>query len=291
MKYCYAEFQDITEHIHFYKSKQAVGQMPYHLNDLGINAQGRRYYTDRCGYDMLFICLTLAGRGSVICGDECHLLLPGDLLVLDCMEAHYYRSESDCWKFLWIQIKGPAIHGLFRVSAPKGIFYRHMHDTSFIHDLYHRLIPLIENPTPLGNIDASELLEGFLYRLARLSLSENDPPLPSVIHHVLDDIRDHLYEEITVEMLAARANYSVYYFTRLFKKHLGISPYQYIIDLRLHKAAGLLLTTDQSIAEIARTTNFSSIGRLSAYFRRRYGMTPLRYRKSRAHHTPRKKRT
>jgi hypothetical protein len=100
MKYCYAEFEDITEHIHFYKSKQEVCQMPYHLNDLGINAQGRRYYTDRCGHDMLFICLTLSGQGSVICGDECHILLPGDLMILDCMEAHYYRSESDCWKFL-----------------------------------------------------------------------------------------------------------------------------------------------------------------------------------------------
>ena len=281
MGYCYAEFEDITEYILYYKSSQAVCQMPYHLMDLGINAQGRRYYTDRCGHDMLFICLTLSGQGSVICGDECHVLLPGDLMILDCMEAHYYRSESDCWKFLWIQTTGAAIHGLFRVLAPKGIFYRHMHDTSFIHDLYRRLIPLIENPTPLGNIDTSELIEGFLYQLARLSLTENDTPYPSVIHHTLDYIREHLFEDITVESLASRFNYSVYHFNRLFKKHMGISPYQYIINLRLHKAVGLLLSTNKSIAEIARMTNFPSIGRLSSCFRRQYGMTPLQYRKSR----------
>ena len=202
-------------------------------------------------------------------------------MILDCMEAHYYRSESDCWKFLWIQTTGPAIHGLFRVLTPKGIFYRHLHDTSFIHDLYRRLIPLIEAPTSLGNIDASELLEGFLYRLARLDITEeNNTPYPSVIHHTLDYIREHLYEDVTVEGLASRANYSVCYFTRLFKKHLGISPYQYIINLRLHKAAGLLLTTDQSIEEIARRTSFSSVGRLAFYFRRRYGKTPLQYRKA-----------
>ena len=280
MKYCYAEFEDITEYILYYKSSQAVCQMPYHLMDLGINAQGRRYYTDRCGHDMLFICLTLSGQGSVICGDECHLLLPGDLMILDCMEPHYYRSESDCWRFLWIQVTGSAIHGLFRVLAPKGIYYRHMHDTSFIHELYRRLIPLIEEPTPLGNIDTSELLAGFLYQLARLGITETDTSYPSVVHQTLDYIREHLYEEITVETLAARANYSVYYFTRLFKKHLGISPYQYIIDLRLHKAVGLLINTEQSVFEIAQNLNFSSVGRFSAHFRSRYGVTPLQYRKA-----------
>ena len=280
MEYCYAAFEDIAEHIHFYKSKQAVCQMPYHLMDLGINAQGRKYYTDRCGHDMLFICLTLSGQGSVICGDECHLLLPGDLMILDCTEAHYYRSESDCWKFLWIQTTGYAIHGLFRVLAPKGILYRHMHDTSFVHELYQKCIPLINEPSPLGNIEASELIEGFLYRLARLDITENDTPYPSVIHDTLGYIREHLYEDITVEMLAAKASYSVYYFTRLFKKHLGISPYQYVIHLRLHKAAALLRSTDKSINEIACATNFSSVSRFAAYFRARYGKTPLQYRKS-----------
>jgi AraC family transcriptional regulator len=87
-------------------------------------------------------------------------------------------------------------------------------------------------------------------------------------------------------MLASQFNYSVYHFIRIFEKHLGISPYQYIINLRLHKAVGLLLSTNKSITEIARATNFSSIGRLSSCFRRQYGMTPLQYRKSRVSKKP-----
>lgn len=279
MGYCYAEFEDRTEFIRYYKSKQPVCNMPYHLMDAGINAQGRRYYTDRCGHDMLFVCLTLSGQGSVICGDECHLLLPGDLLILDCMEAHYYRSESDCWRFLWFQTTGPAIHGLFRVLAPKGILYRHMRDTTYVHDLYHRFIPLLEEPSPLGNIEASERIEGFLYWLARREVTEQDAPLPSEIHQCLDYIRDHLHEDITVEDLATRVNYNAYYFIHLFKKHLGISPYYYIQSLRLHKAAALLQSTEQSISAIAQAVNFSDASRFAAAFRKRYGVTPLRYRK------------
>jgi AraC-like DNA-binding protein len=80
-------------------------------------------------------------------------------------------------------------------------------------------------------------------------------------------------------MLAARFNYSVYYFTRLFRQHTGMSPYQYIISLRLHKAAALLMNTDMRVEEISRQLNFSSVSRFASYFQRRYGMTPLKYRK------------
>lgn len=71
----------------------------------------------------------------------------------------------------------------------------------------------------------------------------------------------------------------MYHFIHLFKKNLGISPYRYIQDLRLHKAAALFQSTNQSISEISQAVNFSDVNRFAAAFHKQYGMTPLKYRR------------
>ena len=282
MEYCNFCYDDITPQITYHINPQPPTGLPYRVMSLGINAQGKKYHTDRCGHNMLLICLTLEGTGSVICGDECRMLNPGDLMVLDCMNAHHYRSECDCWKFMWIQVNGSDIHTLFHTFAPKGLFFRHFQDTSFIHELYQKLVAIIKNPSPLHEIDVSELIDCFIYQLARYSAMGEDDTLPVGLTHALTYIQDHIHEELTLETMAAAAGYSVYYFSRAFTKHFGVSPYRYVINLRLHHAARMLITTEESVEKIASLSKFSGVSRFISFFRRHYGITPLQYRKAKA---------
>lgn len=72
---------------------------------------------------------------------------------------------------------------------------------------------------------------------------------------------------------------SVYYYTRLFKKIMQRSPYDYLIDLRIQKACELLVKSQLSITDICFQCGFSNHSHFSSTFRKRMNLTPSNYRK------------
>jgi AraC-like DNA-binding protein len=69
-------------------------------------------------------------------------------------------------------------------------------------------------------------------------------------------------------------------FRRLFKQHTGLSPNQYLLDLRIRKAQVLLTNTTLSIQSISEETGFDSSFYFSRFFKQRTGLSPLNYRKA-----------
>ena len=65
---------------------------------------------------------------------------------------------------------------------------------------------------------------------------------------------------------------------RIMKQELGVTPTQYITDLRLKYAANLLSTTDYNILSIAMRLGFSSLSHFISIFKSKYGVTPSKYR-------------
>ncbi len=87
----------------------------------------------------------------------------------------------------------------------------------------------------------------------------------------------HFLEKIAVETIAQNACLSEYHFIRLFKKVIGLSPYQYILKQRLALAADLL-KTDTAILEIAVLTGFADIASFSKAFKLQFGCAPRYYK-------------
>ena len=82
--------------------------------------------------------------------------------------------------------------------------------------------------------------------------------------------------ELTIEQIASYAGMSEFHFYRLFKQILGLSPYQYILKMRLVKSYQLL-TLGHSVSEVAFATGFSSIFTFSKSFKKMYGVSPSQY--------------
>lgn len=99
------------------------------------------------------------------------------------------------------------------------------------------------------------------------------------LKQAIDYIQAHLNEEIRLLDLAEQLGMSQYYFARLFKQSMHISPYQYVIQQRINRAKYLLKTTSMSIAAIASQTGFSHQNQLTNQFRKTIGTTPANYRK------------
>jgi AraC family transcriptional regulator len=93
-------------------------------------------------------------------------------------------------------------------------------------------------------------------------------------------INDHLTENLSLTAIAHELDMSQYYFSRLFKQSMGVSPYQYVMKQRIERAKYLLRTTPLSVEAIARQVGFSNQNQLTVQFRRFIGTTPSNYRKN-----------
>jgi AraC-like DNA-binding protein len=80
--------------------------------------------------------------------------------------------------------------------------------------------------------------------------------------------------------LSALTGYSYDYFRHIFKVAYGISPQDYLINVRLEQAKSMLHNTALSCTQIAISCGFSNSGQMSVMIKRRYGKSPLALRKA-----------
>ena len=88
------------------------------------------------------------------------------------------------------------------------------------------------------------------------------------------------HETIVVEQLARELGIGYSYFRRAFKAQIGLSPKQYQLQIRLHKAQDLLANTSKSIGEIAELLGFNTAYHLSSQFKQHVGLAPQTWRKT-----------
>lgn len=99
------------------------------------------------------------------------------------------------------------------------------------------------------------------------------------IRTIIDYIGSHYQEELTIDQLAQICGYSDTHFMNFFKKHLGVSCMEYVIQFRLRKAAELLQHSTLPVLEIATQSGFNNLSNFNRQFKKYYQITPSQYRK------------
>jgi transcriptional regulator GlxA family with amidase domain len=84
---------------------------------------------------------------------------------------------------------------------------------------------------------------------------------------------------LPLESVATQCSVSSRQLLRLFKTHVGISPQQHYLTLRLDKAVLLLQQTNLTMTEIAIATGFANLSYFSVAFSKRALISPSGYRK------------
>lgn len=100
------------------------------------------------------------------------------------------------------------------------------------------------------------------------------------INKAIEYINNNYAEDISTAFLSETVHISVWHFCRLFKEVTGKTPKEYINDIRIDKACGLIKNTDMTVTEIALCCGFSDMNYFSRYFKMRIGMPPTKYAKS-----------
>ena len=117
---------------------------------------------------------------------------------------------------------------------------------------------------------------GFNHKLSSGQVSQ---AIYGEMGHIIGFIKENIQKSITVGELAEKACLSVSALERQFKKRFKMPPLRYVKRLRLNMACELLMTTDDSISNIALNCGFCDHSYMTKHFTQTMGMSPRQYRK------------
>ena len=147
--------------------------------------------------------------------------------------------------------------------------------TSFASEL-----DLMKNHDAAPSVVGQCLLHSLYYRLRSEIKVEEVAKVRDRID--LSRIKRYIYGNLSGKIqtsdLARLCNLSESHFYFKFKKNIGVTPYQYVIDERIKAACTLLDDSSKSITEICFTLGFSSQSAFTNVFRKKKGMSPSAYR-------------
>ena len=103
---------------------------------------------------------------------------------------------------------------------------------------------------------------------------------PKRLKQVLDYIEAHLDQQTHLSDLAQAASMSPFYFARLFKNSMGVSPHKYVTMRRIERAKKLLHRSDMSVLEIGIRVGYQDAKHFRVMFRLGVGVSPSEFRAS-----------
>jgi AraC-like DNA-binding protein len=203
-------------------------------------------------------------------------LAPADTLVLmNPDELHTGRAETSAgWRYRMLYLDTAALEQL---TGERGWWFADAldHDaprarrvSRLLRQLWHVHEPLAFDGLLLNLID--ELRPSA--RVAQPARSEGLMRFAPVIEH----LRAHLAQRVTLDELAAVAGLSPFHFLRQFKRAHHATPQQMLMALRLFEAKRLLAAAEAP-AQVAAAVGLADQAHLTRAFANRYGVTPARY--------------
>lgn len=213
------------------------------------------------------------------------LLSPGALLLGnrgECFECGHEHSTGDrCLSFHFTQRFQDAV----AASVPR------VRNTQFHAPRLPplpALAPLLAQAEAAGEESDQDALEEIGVRLSVAVLSTLADVKPSQyaatprdlrrVTEVLHFIEANVSERMSLAAMARKAGMSAYHFLRIFRQIVGLTPHQFVLRARLHRAAMLLKRSDQPVSTIALDAGFEDLSTFNRRFRRVMGVAPGIYR-------------
>ena len=194
----------------------------------------------------------------------------------------YSADQFQPWKYVWLEFDGlRAAEYLTEagLSAAQPIYRPNsMAQAEQVRDimLYIAGHPKASPLRLIGNLCL------FLDALIQTSSTRREPRETQLrdfyIQEAISYMEMNYRRELTVEEIAGACQLNRSYFSKLFKEKKGCPPQEFLIRLRLSKAADLMRTTTVSIGDISVSCGYPNQLHFSRAFKQRYGVSPREWR-------------
>ena len=252
-------------------------------------------------HDFVEIVFITKGKGIQVISNNEYEVSEGDIFILQGFQNHYFKDagKAEMINVMFDPVKSPGLVS-DEIKTIDG------YSALFILEPRYRNRMHFKNMLHLNRVDLAKseyVLNGMLHELAlkepgyelflRLKLEEiilflsrkysqiSIPKAKSLVRigKAIHFIETNFYNSIYIQQLADLSFMSIRNFQRIFKEATGLSPNDYLLELRIQHASKLLTETDSAIYSVSEQVGIADWFYFSKAFKKKFGVSPLAYRK------------
>lgn len=230
-------------------------------------------------YQLVYI---TSGGGWFRNSNVSHDVKAGTMFIIRPGVWHSYAPDTETgWESYFVEFSGPILSDLAENLIPgidKDFLYVGINQE--IAGIYRRMLDLSAAGGPQLQMALRAYVSLLVTIVARIANPKDDDGQSdrAKINAAINYMEKNISEPIDIPDIAARFNFSYSQFRRVFKAMTGVSPMDFLKNIRIQKSKHLLLTTNLLVKQIAMMCGFSSGEYFCNSFARDVGMTPSEYR-------------
>ena len=194
----------------------------------------------------------------------------------------YIADKERPWEYVWIEFDGLRVKEAVEVAG-LSLNTPIYHATS--HDLRETMMNEMLYIAQHGNMSPFHLI-GHLYlfldamtrSVSSIQLSSTGRLQDFYIHEAISFIEQNFQNNISVEDIADNCGLNRSYFGKIFKKSVGRTPQEFLLNYRMTKASELLKLTKLSVGDISKAVGYDNPFHFSRAFKAVYGIAPREWR-------------
>ena len=225
--------------------------------------------------DFYLIHCVFSGKGIFERAGVTYPLEKNSLFIIRPGEPTYYCADKDVpWEYAWIGFEGKLCNNLLESTV-----FAEGRCTALVPQALRIFDEIRRTPDLLPSTEL--LLCSFVYQLMAL-LQKNSPAALSrpeeYAVRTADFIRANYTNSVSIEGIARILGIDRRYLCRIFSKKYGCPPKDYLVRIRLQRAAELLQNKGSSVREAARAVGYEDMYTFSKIFKKKYGLSPMQYK-------------
>lgn len=269
---------------HFISADQTVKNSFPFIQELGDFHCYKKYFTQRKDLESYYLSYTRSGIGVLEYDNTIYTIQPMQAIWIDCKKYQYYYTEPEhgFWNQIWVHFYGPSTEKYYELFLERnnGKNLVTLPPDNSVTDKIEKLIGMYKNGNNNSYTDiftSSIIVDLMTQCILATSDTGQFIAAPDCVRDAMYYIQNNYKKNISLDSLSNKYSVNKYYFQKLFKKHLGITPNSYLMTIRMNKAKELLRTTTLQISEISREVGIDNVSHFINIFKTNEGITPLKY--------------
>ncbi|WP_245948150.1 AraC family transcriptional regulator [Paenibacillus sambharensis] len=255
--------------------------LPLFVESVGYNPQEMDFLRTR-GYPYYHWLLTIDGEGKFYFDGQEYSLSKGRGILLKPYTPHSYYTEGKRWSTVYITFGGAsAVSILESLKLNSSTMYTDLEDLPFL-SIILDMFQKVETDSEFSKLELSSFLFDYLIKLRTYGKANNQLSLSHYygkVRGIVEWLESVYAEDVTLSDIASTFHMSPQYLNRLFRDTLAVSPYSFLIQLRISKAKEIMVQNpDIPLKTVAILVGFNDLSYFVATFKRREGITPRKYR-------------
>ena len=214
----------------------------------------------------------VSGKGMFRTSRGEYSLGKNDVFIIRPYEITYYEADkAEPWEYLWIGFSSS-------LPLPARLSENDAFYAPFLSEIFHSAVNAEDISAGVRGFEAF-LCSKIWELISRLEMSEEHPsPLADGYVRTAVNIMENEYHSgVTVEDIADRLHLNRSHFSITFKKVTGMSPREFLMSLRMKKAAVWLRDERLSVSVTAASVGYPDVFSFSRAFKNYYGVSPSEY--------------